>query len=137
VSDSQITPPEIPQRPGPGGTSGGTGEFVAGFLLMVAGGYLFLDSVHVTSHWGGLFGLGRGSFGLSLLPLLVGIGFLFFNGKSAGGWLLVAAGAIIIFVGVLSRLDIYFTRKSLFETLLMLGMLAGGVGLIVRSLRAH
>ena len=119
---------------GPGGTSGGLGAFVAGVLMVAAGGYLLLQQVTVTtSFW--TFG-GQGSFGLSLLPLLVGIAFLFFNGKSFVGWLLTAVGAVIILAGVLMHMDIYFRQTSLFNTLVMLGLLLGGLGLVARSLRA-
>jgi hypothetical protein len=118
----------------PGGTSGGIGAFVAGVLMVAAGGYLLLNQVQVTtSYWS--FG-GQGSFGLSLLPLLAGIAFLFFDGKSMLGWLLTAAGAVIILAGVLMHMDIYFRQTSLFNTLVMLALLFGGVGLVARSLRA-
>jgi hypothetical protein len=42
---------------------------------------------------------------------------------------------VIIFVGILTNLDIYFQPTSLFNTLLMLVLLLGGVGLVARSLR--
>jgi hypothetical protein len=121
-------------KAGPGGTSGGIGAFFAGVLMVAAGGYLLLNQVQVTtSYWS--FG-GQGSFGLSLLPLLAGIAFLFFDGKSMLGWLLTAAGAVIILAGVLMHMDIYFRQTSLFNTLVMLALLFGGVGLVARSLRA-
>lgn len=123
-----------PGKAGPGGTSGGIGTFVAGVLMVTAGGYLLLNQVQVTtSYWS--FG-GQGSFGLSLLPLLAGIAFLFFDGRSILGWLLTAAGAVIILAGVLMHMDIYFRPTSLFNTLVMLALLFGGVGLVARSLRA-
>jgi hypothetical protein len=119
---------------GAGGTSGGVGAFVAGVLMVAAGGYLLLNQVQVTtSYWS--FG-GRGAFGLSLLPLLAGIAFLFYDGKSMPGWLLTAVGAVIILAGVLMHMDIYFRQTSLFNTLVMLALLFGGVGLVARSLRA-
>ena len=118
----------------PGGTSGGVGAFVGGVLMVAAGGYLLLNQVQVTtSYWS--FG-GQGSFGLSLLPLLAGIAFLFFDGKSMLGWLLTVAGAVVILAGVLMHMDIYFRQTSLFNTIVMLGLLFGGVGLVARSLRA-
>ena len=118
----------------PGGTSGGLGVFVAGLLMVVAGGYLLLNQVQVTtSYWS--FG-GTGSFGLSLLPLLAGIAFLFFDGRSLIGWLLTAVGAVIILAGVLMHLEIYFRQTSLFNTLVILGLLFGGLGLVARSLRS-
>jgi hypothetical protein len=118
----------------PGGTSGGLGAFVAGVLMVAGGGYLLLNQVQVTtSYWS--FG-GQGSFGLSLLPLLAGIAFLFFDGRSLIGWLLTAVGAVIILAGVLMHMDIYFRQTSLFNTLVMLGLLVGGLGLVARSLRS-
>jgi hypothetical protein len=119
---------------GAGGTPGGIGAFVAGVLMMAAGGYLLMNQVQVTTSWWS-FG-GQGSFGLSLLPLLVGIALLFFNGKSFLGWLLTAVGAVIILAGVLMHMDIYFRQTSLFNTLVMLGLLFGGLGLVARSLRS-
>jgi uncharacterized protein len=119
---------------GPGGTSGGLGVFVAGLLMVAAGGYLLLNQVQVTtSYWS--FG-GQGSFGLSLLPLLGGIAFLFFDGRSLIGWLLTAVGAVVILAGVLMHMEIYFRQTSLFNTLVILGLLFGGIGLVARSLRS-
>jgi hypothetical protein len=44
---------------------------------------------------------------------------------------------LIIFAGILVNMDIYFQRTSLFNTLIMLVLIAGGLGLIARSLRPH
>jgi hypothetical protein len=124
---------------GAGGTSGGIGEFIFGTLMVVAGGYLFLQQVQIRS-MGFRFGFGGfqvDSFGLSLIPLLVGIGFLFFSGRSLVGWFLTVAGAVIIVMGVLANLTIYFQPTSLFNTLLMLGLVAGGIGLVARSVQPH
>lgn len=74
-------------------------------------------------------------FGLSLIPFILGTGLIFFNGKSIAGWLLLAAGLVIVFVGILSNLRIYFEPTSLFNTLLMLGLLAAGLGMMAASLR--
>ena len=118
---------------GAGGTSGGLGMFFGGAALIVAGAYLLLTRVSVVS--GGWHFYGYNAFGLSLFPLLIGIGVLFYNGRSIPGWLLTAGGALIIVVGIVANLQIYFQPTSLFDTLLMLGMLAAGVGLVARSLR--
>ena len=120
---------------GAGGTPGGVGEFFFGLAMAVAGGYLLTNQVTVTSGYWHLWG--HNAFGLSLLPLIIGIGLLFFNGRSLIGWLLTIAGAVIIFVGILTNLEIYFRATSLFNTILMLVLLAGGIGLVARSLRAH
>lgn len=118
---------------GAGGTSGGLGAFFGGAAMIVAGGYLLLQRVTVHSGywmWGG-----RNAFGLSLVPLLVGIGVLFVNGRSRPGWLLTTAGVLIIVAGIIANLQIFFAPTSLWDTLMILGLMAGGIGLVVRSLR--
>lgn len=119
---------------GPGGRPGGFGTFALGFVMAVAGGYLLLNQVSVTSGGWQLWGVN--AFGLSLVPLLFGVGILFFDGGSKLGWLLTAAGAVIIFAGILAHLDIYFRQTSLFNTLLMLVLLVGGIGLIAKAVRS-
>lgn len=102
--------------------------------MTIVGGYLLLNQVQVTtSFWN--FGP-YGGFGLTLLPLLVGVAFLFYNGKSIVGWLLAGLGAAIILASILMHLDIYFRPTTLFNTIIMLGLLFGGLGLIARSLRS-
>ncbi len=118
---------------GAGGTPGGVGQFFAGLFMAGIGFYLFLNQVQVHTSWGNLWGFN--SFGLSLVPLLVGVGFLFYNGKSTVGWVLTLLGFGIIVAGVLMNLDIYFKPTSLYNTLIMLVLLAGGLGLMVKSLR--
>ena len=126
---------EAEERRGAGGTRGGVGEFLLGLGMSVAGAYLLTQRVTVTSGYWTLWGYN--AFGLSLLPLLFGVGLLFFNGKSVAGWLLTFVGVVIIFVGIIANLGVYFQQTSLFNTLMMLVLLAGGIGLVARSLRSH
>ncbi len=120
---------------GAGGTPGGLGEFLLGFVMACAGGYLLTQQVTVTSGFWNFWGYN--AFGLTLVPLLAGVALLFFNGRSRVGWLLLIGGSTILLAGILMNLEIYFRPTSLFNTLLMLVLLFGGVGLIARSLRAH
>ena len=119
---------------GAGGTEGGLGTFLIGCLMVLVGGYLFTNQVTVTTSYWHLWGYN--AFGLSLIPLLIGIAFLFFDGASVIGWILTVAGAVIIFVGIISNLGIYFRATTLFATLLMLVLLMGGIGLIARAVRS-
>src|SRR2546423_988634 len=130
------------QTVGAGGTPGRIGAFLLGFVFACAGGWLLTNQGVVSGQY---FASGfmvpvinyhMNSFGLSLLPFIIGIAFLFFNGKSLAGWLLTIAGLVIILAGILMSLHIYFQPTSLFNTLLMLALLFGGLGLIVRSLKA-
>ena len=118
-----------------GGTPGGTRTFLLGIVLVAIGGYLLFNQVHVNGgywRWGGLGGYGT-NFGITLIPLLLGIGILFVNGKSLVGRVLTGLGALIILLGIIVNLDIHFQQTSLFNTLLMLVLLVAGIGLVVRS----
>ena len=115
-----------------GGTSGGLGSFLLGGVMTAAGGYLLLNQVTVTSGFWTFYGYN--AFGLSLVPLLFGILLLFYNGKGILGWMLVVAGLAIIGAGILANLTIFFRPTSLFNTLIILVLFIGGLGLIARSL---
>jgi hypothetical protein len=119
----------------PGGTPGGLGEFLIGLAMAVAGGYMLTSHVTVTSGFWTLWGYN--AFGVSLVPFIFGVVLLFFNGRSIFGWLLLFAGIVIILTGILMNLQIYFQHASLFELLIMLVLLFGGIGLLARSFRAH
>src|SRR5215468_7567850 len=118
-----------------GGSPGGLGTFLVGLAMSCIGGYLLSNQVSVVgsywSFWGG------NSFGITLVPMLFGVAILFFNGKSRVGWFLAIAGALFILAGVIANMHISFRPTSLFNTLVMLILLVGGLGLIARSLAAH
>jgi hypothetical protein len=120
---------------GPGGTPGGMGMFLFGLALAVAGGYLIMSHTQIGSGYWSWWG--TNTFGLTLVPLIIGIGLLFFDGKSIAGWVLAGAGAIIIFVGIIVNLQISFPQTSLFNVIVMLTLFAGGLGLIARSLKSY
>jgi hypothetical protein len=118
-----------------GGTPGGIGEFVMGFVMACIGGYLISNQVNVVGSYWSFYG--ANTFGVTLIPMLFGVALLFWNGKSRIGWLLTAGGALFILAGVIANMHIYFRTATLFETLVMLVLLVGGLGLIARSLAAH
>jgi len=118
-----------------GGTPGGFGEFLLGFIMICVGGYLLTNQVTVaSSYWN--FG-GSNTFGITLIPLLLGTGLLFWNGRSIAGWLLAAGGLLFILAGVIANLHIYFQPTSLFHTIVMLVLVVGGLGLIARAMLPH
>ena len=120
---------------GAGGTPGGIGEFFLGLAMAIAGAYLLTNRVMVVSGFWSMWGFS--GFGLSLVPLIIGIGILFFNGRSIAGWLLLFIGVVFIIAGILMNLHIYFQPTSLFSTIIMIVLLAGGIGLIFRALAPH
>ena len=109
--------------------------FLFGLALTVAGGYLIMSHTQIGSGYWSWWG--TNTFGLTLIPLIIGIGLLFFDGRSIAGWALAGAGALIIFVGIIVNLQISFPQTSLFNVIVMLTLFAGGLGLIARSLKSY
>jgi hypothetical protein len=118
-----------------GGTPGGLGDFLIGFAMACVGGYLLSNQVSVVGSYWSFYG--TNTFGITLLPMLIGVGILFWNGRSVIGRLLSLAGALFILAGVIANMHIYFQPTSLFNTIVMLVLLVGGLGLIARSIRPH
>jgi len=103
--------------------------------MAIAGGYLLLKQISVRTSFWHLWGYNTA--GATLFPFLIGVGLLFADGRSKVGWLLAAGSVIALVSGALFNLSVYFASTSLFNLLVMLVLLAGGVGLIARSLREH
>jgi hypothetical protein len=116
-----------------GGTPGGLGNFLIGFVMACLGGYLLSNQVTVAGSYWSFYG--ANTFGITLIPMLLGVAMLFWNGRSVAGWLLTAAGSLFILAGVIANMHIYFQPATLFHTLVMLVLLAGGLALVARSLR--
>ncbi|HTP32568.1 MAG TPA: hypothetical protein VMJ75_10370 [Candidatus Acidoferrales bacterium] len=114
-----------------GGSPGGLGSFVIGLVMACVGGYLLANQVIVAGAYWNFYG--ANTFGVTLLPMLIGVAMLFWNGRSVLGWLLTAAGALFILAGVIANLHIYFHPATLFNTLVMLVLLVGGLSLIARA----
>ena len=118
-----------------GGTRGGLGDFLMGLVMTCVGGYLLTNQVTVVGSYWNFYG--TNTFGITLIPMLIGIGLLFWSGRSVAGWLLTVAGALFILAGVLANMHIYFQPATLFNTLVMLVLLVGGLGLIARAMLPH
>jgi len=119
-----------------GGSPGGTKTFLLGIIMLAVGGYLLFHQVDIHGgYWrfGFLGGGGGSSFGITLIPLLFGIGILFSNGESMVGRVLTGLGALVIIVGIIVNMDMQFRRTSMWNTLTMLILIVGGIGLIARS----
>ena len=118
-----------------GGTPGGLGHFLIGIIMACLGGYFLANQVSVVGSYWSFYG--ANTFGITLVPMLFGVGLLFWHGRSVAGWVLAAVGAVFILAGVIANMHIYFRPTNLFNTLIMLILLVGGLGMIARSLRPH
>lgn len=101
--------------------------------MAIAGIYLLTN--RVTVHSGFSSFTSGNTFILTLVPLIVGVGMLFFSGSSRIARLLIFGGAIVLIVSIVANMTIRFRPTTLFETLAMLLLLAAGIGVLARSLR--
>lgn len=111
-------------------------QFFSGIILFLIGGYLITQNTILYTNFSVLSDmLGFNMpFGLIILPLLIGIGILFFNSKSIFGWIALVFGILSILLGILMALKIHFKPVSLYYGILMYGMTAAGLGLFLKSI---
>ena len=119
---------------GAGGTPGGIGTFLMGLLLTAIGVYMFLSRVDVTLHRWYLWGYD--AHGAILVVFALGIGILFFNARNVAGWVLTLGSLAAILLSIIVNLDFYFRPTNLTTTILMIGFVGVGLGLIFRSFRS-
>jgi len=123
-----------------GGTSGGAGRFFIGLIMILAGGYLFLDAIHVVNRFGlrtALFSVGGFQFqsGMVLVPFIFGVGIIFYNARNWLGWLLTGGALVALSFGVITAVHFRLKAMSAFDILVILVLLVGGIGLFLSSLR--
>lgn len=126
---------------GAGGTNGGELTFLIGLAMMIAGFYLLLKSIVITTSFGlGMRLYGFGGFGITsgmlMIPFIFGVGFIFFNSKNYIGWLLAIGSIIALIAGVLASAQFRLSSMSSFDLLLILVLSFGGLGLFLRSLKS-
>ena len=73
--------------------------------------------------------------GMILIPLMFGIGLIFYNAKNWLGWIIAGASLIALVFGVIANTTVQFARLSVFDILVIMVLLVGGLGLFLRSLR--
>lgn len=123
-----------------GGTNGGAGRFLIGLLMIVVGGYLFLDNIHVVNRFGfstALFGFGGYSVrsGMILVPFIFGVGMVFYNARSIIGWGLVIGSLAAFGFGVITSVHFRLRTMTAFDIMTILVLLVGGIGLFLSSLK--
>lgn len=126
-------------RRGAGGTSGGEISFIFGIIMMIAGGYLLLKGIIIRPQFGlGITTFSLGGFpittGMILIPFMFGVGFIFYNSKLWLGWPFAGGSVIALVAGVLASLTLSMAGMSVFDLIVILVLLVGGVGLFLRSL---
>lgn len=132
---------------GAGGTKGGIPSFFVGLGMMGIGFYLLLSKIILTS----TFGMGhrlyhsRSVFGTSmdfslttgmiLVPLIIGIGWIFYNSKSIWAWTLSGISLAAMIFGVITSLQLKMMPMNSFDFIMISILAFGGLGLFLRSLK--
>ncbi|MEI8070568.1 MAG: hypothetical protein WCI09_03145 [Planctomycetota bacterium] len=130
---------------GAGGTPGGTGLFFAGMVLAATGLWFFLSNVHVVTKDVGMLsgvfsrnafggGMPAMSTGIVFMPIFIGLVLLFYDARMKWGWALFYTGLAIIVIEILSRIQFILNIRTS-NLLLMIGMVAAGIGMMLRSFR--
>jgi hypothetical protein len=108
--------------------------YCIGGLVALAVGMLMVFS-HMRIGTGALawFGWGSAGGGFVFLPLLVGIGMIFYNSKWRAGYIVCGVGVALIMFTILSQLVITFPFVSAISFILMFLPLAAGIGLMLKG----
>lgn len=111
-------------------------EFLGGLAMLVVGLYLLQIRHRCRPLFAGnlsLFGLNVNS-GLVIIPFIIGVVWLFAKPGSFGAKLVTGLGFLLIIVSVIASTTIRLQRLTLFEWILYLVLIFGGVGLLARAL---
>lgn len=118
---------------------GGAAALLLGFVMMCAGGYLLLESIVVSQsyflgvglyHMGGMPVTG----GMILVPLIFGVGIIFYRPSNLLGWALAIGSLAAMILGVIANTHFSLRQMSLFELITIFVLCFGGLGLFLRAI---
>ena len=109
-------------------------ELFLGIVLLAAGLFMLSKRVIVHTgwymwHWGS-FSLSSGTI---VIPLIIGIIWYFYNPKSIAAKVIMALSAIFIVLSIIMSVSINFVATSMFDYLIIIGMIAAGSGLLLKT----
>lgn len=113
------------------------GIFLGGLAMLIAGLFFFSQKVLVYSSF---FSTGfaiRGfhvKSGLVIVPFIIGVVWLFASPKSFAAKVYMAAAALIIVASVIMTTEFHLLTMTLFDWILLLVLIFGGLGMIFRVL---
>ncbi len=132
---------------GAGGTNGGIVQFLLGLIMLGVGCYLFLEAITVSSnfHMGyavystrNMMGMGWNmslTSGAIMVPMMFGIGMIFYNRKNIFGWLLALGALAGVIFGVIMSLKFQMRPMSAFTLTTIVFLIAAGLGMFLSSLK--
>lgn len=114
-------------------------QFLAGLAMLVVGLFIFSQKVMVSSgFWGYGFRIGgfHMSNGLIMVPLIIGIVWMFATEGSFPSKVLTVIGVLLIIAAIIMTTTISLVHMTLYEWVLILVLIFGGAGLLARILFA-
>lgn len=113
-------------------------QFLGGLAMLVVGLYIFSQKVMVSSSF--LGGMWIGGFhmsnGIIIIPFIIGVVWMFASGGSFASKILSGVGVLFIIVSIILSTNISLVHITLFEWILILILIFGGAGMLVKILFA-
>lgn len=110
-------------------------EFYVGLFLLAIGLFFILTKASVSSfgfysfHFGG-YSL---SSGLVVIPLILGVIWMFYNPKSIVARIISILGGIFIIAAIILSVRITFHSTSLFDYIIMIVLVSAGCGMLLKA----
>jgi hypothetical protein len=108
--------------------------YFGGIGLIMLGLFMMFQHIRVGTGFFNMLGMGGGGFGLLLIPLMIGLGWLFYDSKNKIAWLLTAGSCALIVLSVIASLVMVFPMLSLTQMIIMLLPFAIGGGLLLKGI---
>ena len=113
-------------------------QFLGGLAMLVVGLYIFSQKVMVSSSF--LSGMRLGSLnmnnGMIMIPLIIGIIWMFASGGSFISKVFTGMSVLLIVAAIVISTNISLVHMSLYEWVIILVLIFGGVGILARILLA-
>ena len=113
-------------------------QFLGGLAMLVVGLYIFAQKVMVSSSF--LSGMRLGSLnmnnGMMMIPLIIGIIWMFASGGSFISKVFTGMSVLLIVAAIVISTNISLVHMSLYEWVIILVLIFGGVGILARILLA-
>jgi len=110
------------------------GAYFGGLALIFAGLLMVFQHVKVQSGLLAMLGLGSGGFALLFLPLMCGIGMMFYDNKNKWGWIVTALSCVLLILSFLATLTVNFPPLTMMQMVIMFLPFAIGGSLLVKGL---
>lgn len=112
--------------------------FLGGLAMLIAGLFIFAQKVMVSSSFFGGMRIGgmHMNNGMIMIPLIIGIIWMFASGGSFISKVFTGMGVLIIIAAIVISTNISLVHVSLYEWIIILVLIFGGLGILARILLA-